>query len=102
MLNELLGVIVDLVLEELLELLGETVERLLGVALDLVLLDEEVDALVGRLKLELVLELDFEETLVAELDGEVVLDKVDTVVDEDEVRRVELEDAVWLDEVTWL
>ncbi len=83
----------DLVFEELLELLGETVERLLEVTLDLVLLDEEVDALVGRLQLELVLE-------VAELDGEVLLDEVDTVVDEDEVRRVELEDAVWLDEVT--
>ncbi len=90
----------DLVFEELLELLGETVERLLEVALNLVLLDEEVDALVGRLQLELVLELDFEETLVAELDGELLLDEVDTVVDEDEVRRVELEDAVWLDEVT--
>ena len=40
------------------------------------------------------------ETLVAELDGEVLLDKDEITLEEDDVGCAELEDEVWLDETT--
>ena len=39
-------------------------------------------------------------TLVAELDGEALLDKEETLLDENEVGSAEFEDEAWLEEVT--
>lgn len=41
-----------------------------------------------------------EETLAAELDGEVLLDEEEMALEEDDVGCAELEDEVWLEEAT--
>lgn len=40
------------------------------------------------------------ETLVAELEGETLLDAEDTLLDEDELGCAELEEEMWLEEAT--
>lgn len=74
-------------------MLDPLVERLL--------LDEEDEGTLDAAEIEWELTDNWalEDTLVAELDGEILLDEDETLLDEDEVECAELVDEIWLDEV---